>query len=110
MDLRTTEEIEKSCSVANQYRKSLYSNTKYEYLMKDLGVMPSISPCDGSFSNEVKIWRISDMDEDRNPICVRSFQLFSDASPEIITALAVSEENELIALGCKSGSVYCLKV
>ena len=72
--------------------------------------MPTISPCDGAFSNEVKIWRIGDVDEDSNPICARSFQLFSNTSPEVVTAIAVSEENELIAFGCKSGSVYCLKV
>lgn len=88
----------------------MYSNPKYEPMMKELGLSPSISPSKTPLGNEVKVWRMNSLNEDKIPICALSFQLFPSSSMEIVTSMAVNEENEIIALGCQSGYIYYMKV
>lgn len=79
-------------------------------MMKNLGLAETVTPCDSTVENEVKIWRMGSLDEDKNPTCCRTFQFFPSSSTEVITCLAVNEENEVIAIGCQSGSIYLIKV
>lgn len=79
-------------------------------MMKNLGLAETVTPCDSTVENEVKIWRMGSLDEDKNPTCGRTFQFFPSSSTEVITCLAVNEENEVLAIGCQSGSIYLIKV
>lgn len=108
-DCRSKEAIEQSWSIANQYRQSLYANPKYDWMMKDLGLLPTVTLSESPVVNEMKVWRIGSADENGNPVCAHSFQFFTSSS-EVLSSLAVNEENEIIALGCESGNIYLMKV
>lgn len=109
-DLRSEDTISESCAIADSFRKSLFSNPKYSDMMKNLGLEETVTPCDGTVENEVKIWRMGSLDADKNPTCCRTFQFFPSSSTEVMTCLAVNEENEVLAIGCQSGSIYLIKV
>ena len=96
--------------MANQYRKSLASNLKYEWILKDLCLSETVSTPEGAPRNEVKLWKMSTHDESENPVCLRTFQLFQANSNEVITALAVDEENDMLCVGCQSGLLFYIQV
>lgn len=108
-DCRPKDLIDQSWAIANQYRQSLYANPKYDWMMKDLGLLPTVTLSESPVVNEMKVWRIGSVDENDNPVCAHSFQFFTSSS-EVVSSLAVNEENEIIALGCDSGNIYLMRV
>ena len=110
IDIRSEAAIAHSKEVANQYRKSLAANLKYEWILKDLGLSETVSTPDGAPRNEVKLWQMSTRDEAENPVCLRTFQLFQATSNEVVTALAVDEENDMLCVGCQSGVLFYIQV
>ena len=109
-DKRSKEEIERSTQVACQFRKSLYANPKYENMMKNLGLQPEIETFDTELAHEVKLWKMTSIDDEGKPKCVRTFNVFNSFTSESISTISVNEDNELLVLGCNSGSVYYIKV
>lgn len=109
IDIRSEAAIAHSKEVANQYRKSLAANLKYEWILKDLGLSETVSTPEGAPRNEVKLWKMSTRDEAENPVCLRTFQLFQATSNEVVTALAVDEENDMLCVGCQSGFLFYIQ-
>lgn len=72
-------------------------------MVKDLGLSPAVSPAGELSATEMKLWRMSSTTENGIPEPIRTFQLFSTPSNEIVTCISVNEENDLVVLGCKSG-------
>lgn len=109
VDIRETNAIEVSKNVANEYRKSLLLNAKYEKMVRDLGLLPEVTSA-SQVANELKVWRMGVLDESGNPVCARTLQLTPSTSVEVITAIAISDDNDLMCIGCQSGMVYYVYV
>lgn len=105
VDIREANAIEVSKNVANEYRKSLLLNAKYEKMVRDLGLLPEVTSA-SQVANELKVWRMGVLDESGNPVCARTLQLTPSTSVEVITAIAISDDNDLMCIGCQSGMVY----
>ena len=95
--------------MSNKIRSSLYANPTYDWMVKDLGLSPAVSPAGELSATEMKLWRMSSTTENGIPEPIRTFQLFSTPSNEIVTCISVNEENDLVVLGCKSGSIYYIQ-
>lgn len=95
--------------MCNKIRSSLYANPTYDWMVKDLGLSSSVSPAGELSSTEMKLWRMSSTSEKGIPEHIRTFQLFSSPSREIVTCISVNEESDLLVLGCKSGSIYYIQ-
>ena len=109
-DKRSKEEIEKSRQVACQFRKSLYANPRYESMMKNLGLLPEIATFESELAHEVKLWKLTSLDDEGKPKCVRTFNVFNSFTSDVISTILVNEDHELLVIGCQSGSVYYIKV
>ena len=109
-DIREPSAAEKSKSVANMYRSSLLLNSKYKTVIEDLGLLSEVTVSPSQVENEVKLWKMGTTDASGNPICARTLQLTPSTSVEVITALAVSDENDTLCIGCQSGMIYSIKV
>ena len=104
IDIREPSAAEKSKSVANMYRSSLLLNSKYKTVIEDLGLLSEVTVSPSQVENEVKLWKMGTTDASGNPICARTLQLTPSTSVEVITALAVSDENDTLCIGCQSGT------
>ena len=110
IDNRAEAEIAHSREVANHYRASLAANSHYDWILKDLCLANTVSSPEGSIRNEVKLWKMNTLDESDNPVCLRTFSFFPSSSTEIITSLAVDEDNDMLCVGCRSGLLFYLQV
>ena len=71
--------------MSNKIRSSLYANPTYDWMVKDLGLSPAVSPAGELSATEMKLWRMSSTTENGIPEPIRTFQLFSTPSNEIVT-------------------------
>lgn len=98
--------------VANQYRALLKKNDRYAWILDDLlltdevTTIASLTP----LRMELKIWNLSNLDENGVPQCLRTIELFQKMEEEVITSFFVSEEEEMILLGSENGHVFYLQV
>lgn len=101
--MRKEEDIIHSQEICKTVRASLYANPTYDWMVKDLGLSPVVSPLDSSSPIEMKLWRMKTK-ETEAPECIRTFSL-----PETVTCVCANEDNEILVLGCKSGTIYYIQ-
>lgn len=92
------------------YRSSLLLNPKYKAVIEDLGLLSEVTVSPSQAENEVKLWKMGVTDASGKPVCARTLQLTPSTSVEVITALAVSDENDTLCIGCQSGMIYSIQV
>ena len=100
--------IAESKRVANQCREQLRKDVRYSWILDDL-LLPSTVQSeseDTPFHATLKVWNVANVDENGNPQCIRTVQLFHQMEEECITCFAVSEENDLFLFGCRNGRVF----
>lgn len=109
MDHRTKESMNVSRNLATRFRNNLLSNETYKWMLDDLHIKESIDEYFPMKNATLKLWLLDKMDEDGNPLCIRSFKIFEKIEEDTITSLAVDESNQLIALGCESGDIFLIQ-
>lgn len=98
-----------SRNLASRFRSTLKSNDSYKWMLDDLKIQESFTPYFSMKNATIKLFLLDTVDENGNPLCVRSFKIFDKIDEQTITSLVVDEANQLIVFGCESGDVFLLQ-
>lgn len=79
-------------------------------MLEDLHIPPTFTNALTTKEATLKLWLLDKIDENGQPLCLRSIPLFEKMEEETITCLSVDELNNLIVFGCSSGHIYTLQV
>lgn len=108
-DFRSVEEMQVSRNLASRFRSTLKSNDSYKWMLDDLKIQESFAPYFSMKNATLKLFLLDTVDENGNPLCVRSFKIFDKIDEQTITSLLVDETNQLIVFGCESGDVFLIQ-
>ena len=79
-------------------------------MLEDLHIPSTLTSNLTTKDATLKLWLLDKMDENGQPLLLRSLTLFEKVDEETITSLAIDEENQLIVFGCSTGHVYYIRV
>lgn len=110
IDYRDTETVSVSRNLASRFRSNLNANETYKWMLEDLHIPATMANSVISKDATLKLWLLDKIDENGQPLCLRSITLFDKIDEETITSLSVDETAQFITFGCSSGHIYYLHV